>query len=220
MSKIIAFSGGCFSGKTTTIGKVKTYLEERGYNVVVLGELIRTTTAKTATSIDEIRKDPASYLQLQKTVITGKIEQELNAFDDKSDTIYLADRAITDSLFYLQNYVDKSRLCESEMAMFCELHKKVVKHAEKMFSHGYSFIVTFRPIQNGSTDDPYRPSYLRLTNEYEYDAIRILNASFYKSCGSQAKFALVNVLGNHSVDQLQRSILRFIELEYIENYGS
>ena len=117
MSKVIAFSGGCFSGKTTTMNEVKAYLEDAGYKVVVLGELIRTATSK---PIDVIRKDPTAYLRLQEKIIRSKIEQENKALEDDSNTVYLADRAITDSLFYLQNYVDKSGLSDEEFVRMAE----------------------------------------------------------------------------------------------------
>lgn len=177
MSKVITFSGGCFSGKTTTMNAVKAYLEDAGYKVVVLGELIRTATDK---PIDEIRKDPTAYLHLQEKIIRSKIEQENKALEDNSDTVYLADRAITDSLFYLQNYVDKSGLSDDGMIAYCKLHKEVIEHANKVFGikePKYFAVIEFSPI-HGQSNDKYRPKHIDFSKEYEYDAIRILNNSF------------------------------------------
>lgn len=175
MSKVIAFSGGCFSGKTTAAFVVKSYLENAGYKVVVLDELIRTATSK---PIDEIRKNPAEYLKLQETIIRGKIEQEIKAFADTSGVVYLADRAITDSLFYLQNYVDKSSLSDEEIIRFCNLHKDVIQHAKYAFSDaGYFSVIEFKPLC-GENTDKFRPKHINYSKEYEHDAIRALNLSF------------------------------------------
>lgn len=177
MSKVIAFSGGCFSGKTTTMNKVKVYLEDAGYKVVVLGELIRTATNK---PIDVIRKDPIAYLHLQEKIIRSKIEQENKALEDNSDTIYLADRAITDSLFYLQNYVDKSNLSYKDIIAYCKLHKEVIEHANKVFGikePKYFMVLEFSPII-GKSNDKFRPKHIDYSKKYEHDAICILNNSF------------------------------------------
>lgn len=176
MSKVIAFSGGCFSGKTTTMNEVKAYLEDAGYKVAVLGELIRTATGK---PIDVIRKDPTAYLRLQEKIIRSKIEQENKAIEDNGDNIvYLADRAITDSLFYLQNYVDKSGLSDEDMVAYCKLHKEVIEHAHNIFSAKNFFVLEFSPINNGTSDDIFRPKHIDFSKEYEHDAISLLNSSF------------------------------------------
>ena len=70
MSRVIAFSGGCFSGKTTTMKFVKEQLISAGYKVTVLDEIIRTVTDK---PIDEIRKNPSAYLDLQKKISSSSI---------------------------------------------------------------------------------------------------------------------------------------------------
>ena len=175
MSRVIAFSGGCFSGKTTTMKIVKEQLESAGYKVTVLDEIIRTVTDE---PIDKIRKNPSAYLDLQEKIITAKIEQELKAFEEDSNTIYLADRAITDSLFYLQNYVDKSNLTPDETTRFCALHKYIVRHAKIAFGEfGYYTVIEFKPL-NGKNADKYRPDVIDVSKVYEYDAISLLNQAF------------------------------------------
>lgn len=189
MSTVIAFSGGCYSGKTTTIGVVKKALENAGYEVATLNELIRVATSK---PIDELRKNPSEYLKLQEKIIREKIEQENKAFEDKSDKVYLIDRAITDSLFYLQNYVDKSALTEEEMIRYCKLHKTVISHAKKAFSQfGYNVILEFVPIKGACIDDKYRPKHITYSKEYEHDAISILNFNFmYRNVTSASIFRI------------------------------
>ena len=174
MSKVIAFSGSCFSGKTTTMNEVKAYLEDAGYKVVVLGELIRTATSK---PIDVIRKDPTAYLRLQEKIIRSKIEQENKALEDDSNTVYLADRAITDSLFYLQNYVDKSGLSDEDMVAYCKLHKEVIEHIDILSKANNFIVIEFSPLM-GKSDDIFRPKHIEYSKEYEHDAISILNNRF------------------------------------------
>lgn len=177
MSKLIAFSGGCHSGKTTSMGKLKKYLEKAGYSVVVLDELVRTATN---IPIDELRKDPSSYLEFQDVVIRAKMRQENAALEVGNEIVVLADRAITDSLFYLQNYVDKSKLTDDEMILFCGLHNDIVNHATKMFETGYSIVLEFVPL-HGINKDPYRPKHIDFSKQYEYEAIHLLNKSFSDS---------------------------------------
>lgn len=193
MSKVIAFSGGCFSGKTTTINEVKSYLEDAGYRVVVLGELIRTATNK---PIDVIRKDPTAYLRLQEKIIRSKIEQENKALKDNSNTVYLADRAITDSLFYLQNYVDKSGLSDEDTVAYCKLHKEVITHLDTLFDAKNFSIIEFSPI-DGTSNDPFRPKHVDYSKEYEHDAISILNNRFE---GNLIKFSLNKYRVNELLD--------------------
>lgn len=176
MSRVIAFSGGCFSGKTTTMKIVKEQLESAGYKVTVLDEIIRTVTNE---PIDKIRRNPSAYLGLQEKVIMAKIQQELKAFEENSNTVYLADRAISDSLFYLQNYIDKSNLTSDEMTRFCTLHGYVVHHVKRAFSEfGYYAVIEFKPL-NGENADKYRPDIINVSKVYEHDAISLLNQAFF-----------------------------------------
>lgn len=216
MSKVIAFSGGCFSGKTTTINEVKAYLEDAGYKVVVLGELIRTATSK---PIDMIRKDPAAYLRLQEKIIRSKIEQENKALEDDSNTIYLVDRAITDSLFYLQNYVDKSGLSNEDMVAYCKLHKEVIEHANKVFGikePKYFVVLEFSPI-DGTSDDMFRPKHIDCSKEYEHDAICVLNNSFAtRLLGDILTTQIIRVdLNKNSVKELSYYLKYRIEHELV-----
>lgn len=175
MSRLIAFSGGCFSGKTTTLKRVKSFLEDTGHNVVVLDELIRTATDK---PIDEIRKDASAYFELQNHIIRGKIAQESLALaNDDERTVYLADRAITDSLFYLQNYVNKNNLSRDEIKKYCRLHTLVLNYAKCIYDAKDFCVLRFTPL-SGSSTDKYRPENLDHLKYYEHEAISLLNDSF------------------------------------------
>ena len=175
MAKVFAFSGGCHSGKTTTMNKVAELLEARGYTVKKLSELMREVAP--IKDIDSLRKSPRLYLWTQEKIISEKISQEEKAFADTSDCIYLVDRAITDSLFYLEHYVDKSDLKDNWLDRFCTLDAKARKHMHRAFSHGlYTAVIQFKPIDNITEQDAYRPKRLDLMAKYEYQCIGHMNA--------------------------------------------
>ena len=64
MSKVIAFSGGCFSGKTSAIQLVKDDFIAKGLTCVVIEELIRDYKIK---SIDDLRSDPNAYFEIYRS---------------------------------------------------------------------------------------------------------------------------------------------------------
>lgn len=171
MAKLILFSGGCNSGKTTTLKAVASKLQSLGYKVNILDEIIRKETDK---PIDELRKDAKAYLELQDKIIRAKIEQEKAAIEDnRTDDIYLADRAVTDSLFYLESYVDKSRLDEEGLKLFCKLHSSVHEYLKHYFWR-YSLVVEFQPIAVRELD-LFRPVHVDMMKNYECVGIARLN---------------------------------------------
>lgn len=171
MAKLILFSGGCNSGKTTTLKAVASKLQSLGYRVNILDEIIRKETDK---PIDELRKDAKAYLALQDKIIRAKIEQEKAAIEDnRTDDIYLADRAVTDSLFYLESYVDKSRLDEEGLKLFCKLHSSVHEYLKHYFWR-YSLVVEFQPIAVRELD-LFRPVHVDMMKNYECVGIARLN---------------------------------------------
>ena len=170
MATLILFSGGCNSGKTTTLKAVASKLRGLGYRVRILDEIIRKETDK---PIDELRKDANAYLKLQDKIIREKIEQEKAAIEDNGDDVYLADRAITDSLFYLENYVDKSQLDEEGLKLFCKLHNSIHEYLKRYFWR-YSLIVEFQPIAVRELD-LFRPVHIDMMKNYEGICIARLN---------------------------------------------
>lgn len=171
MAKLILFSGGCNSGKTTTLKAVASKLQSLGYKVNILDEIIRKETDK---PIDELRKDAKAYLELQDKIIRAKIEQEKAAIEDnRTDDIYLADRAVTDSLFYLENYVDKSWLDEEGLKLFCKLHSSVNEYLKHYFWR-YSLVVEFKPVAVRELD-LLRPVHVDMMKNFEYVCIARLN---------------------------------------------
>lgn len=178
-TKFITFSGGCFSGKTTTMKLAKEVLESRGAKVVMLDELMRD---KKIVSIDDIRKNPVEYLNLQEEIITKKINME-HALHLKNEKCFvLADRAITDSLFYLLFYVDKSQLDYKDMLRYEKLYAFIDEYAHRAFTNIYDILIEFVPLSNKACvktcDDKYRPMNLLVQRHSEYRLIRTLNAAY------------------------------------------
>lgn len=183
--KTIAFSGGCYSGKTTAIKMMRHHLECDGHKVIVLSELMRDHKI---TSIDELRKNPSKYLKLQEEIIEEKITQELGveyhaikqnlilAKNGKQthDYIVMIDRAITDSLFYLLFYLDKSQLNSKELVRYENLYNFVDNCAHLIFSSVYDNVLLFKPLAHKSEYDKYRPKDIDVLKHTEYRFISTL----------------------------------------------
>ena len=176
MSKpiVIAFSGGCFSGKTTTMEKLKETLEQRGHRVIMLSELVRNYKIE---SIDKLRENPSKYLAFQDSVISEKIAEEAHllsrAYDDTD--IVLVDRAMTDSMFYLLFYVDKNKLTEQDLSKYWPLLLRVQNHTMYAFKHIYDLIIEFAPITKPCDDTIFRPQKIDTLKHIESIAISMLN---------------------------------------------
>ena len=168
---VIAFSGGCFSGKTTTMEKLKETLEARGYRVTMLSELVREHKIE---SIDKLRQDPSAYLKFQQDIILEKIDAELNCTKLDVDVV-LIDRAITDSLFYLLFYVDKSKLSFDDIALFYGLQNRIRMHMKQAFEQIYNLVIEFSPINAACDDKVFRPKQIGALKYIEYDIISMLN---------------------------------------------
>lgn len=206
MAKLILFSGGCNSGKTTTLKAVASKLQSLGYKVKILDEIIRKETDK---PIDELRKDAKAYLQLQDKIIGTKIEQEKVAIEDnRTDNIYLADRAVTDSLFYLENYVDKSQLDEEGLKLFCKLHNSVHEYLKRYFWR-YSLVVEFQPVAVQELD-LFRPVHIDIMKNYE--AIGIERLNWYYSNGYKKQNFMVADLNCMKLEEAVDKIIEKAEL--------
>lgn len=187
-SKLIAFSGGCHSGKTTTINIVKKELESRGKKVIVLNELLRNVTDK---PIDELRKDKEEYYRVQKKIISEKINQEKRAcqeiYEGRKDTVYFADRALSDSLFYLEHYVETSSFDDSLLEDYIAFDKYVFDEALLSFRRRYEYVIEFTPIQvKPDENDKYRPKRIDISQNFEYQSIKRNNAYFSMMSGKTA----------------------------------
>lgn len=198
---VIAFSGGCFSGKTTTMEKLKESLERRGRKVAMLSELVREHKIE---SIDKLRQDPSTYLKFQQDIILEKIDAELNCTKLDVDVV-LVDRAITDSLFYLLFYVDKSKLSFDDIALFYGLQNRIRMHMKQAFEQIYNLVIEFSPINAVCDDKVFRPKQIGALKYIEYDIISMLND--YANSSTLGKYVRWD-LNTQSAEEL---ILKIIE---------
>lgn len=200
---IVAFSGGCFSGKTTTIKKVAEKLRQLGYTVYILNENIRDKNVfRKAGNIDNIRQDPNSYLLLQNEIIREKIENENEILDAKytTKTIILVDRALTDSLFYLSCYVDKANLTLENKKIFRHLFSFI--YMILLLSKRYDKVLEFRPIKIENIDK-YRPKDLEQLHYFEYEIIHCFNNNFFDKSIVEEN---INVKQESCIDNLVNNI--------------
>lgn len=205
MAKLILFSGGCNSGKTTTLKAVAKKLGDSYHKVHILDELIRKETDK---PIDELRKDANAYLELQNKIIRAKIQQEKTAIEDFSDDVYLADRAVTDSMFYLENYVDKSQLDEHHIELLCKLHESIDEYLTRYFWR-YHLVVEFKPIIVKESD-LFRPHRVDILKDYEHRCISHLN--YVYSNGYRRKEPLIIDLNYMRADEVVETIIKKADL--------
>lgn len=204
----IAFSGGCFSGKTSTMEALKFILEKEGYNVVIISEAMRETeAAKSGMSIDAIRQDANLYFKLQKEIIQKKINQEFEAFNGKPDTIYLFDRAITDSLFYYEFYVDKGKLDNKEE--YFKFHKYLLDKVSSTLNQ-VDLLIEFKPLNNRDINaDKMRPAYLSSASYSEFACIFILNNNYRRKLDRKLGYYMVDLNDkyyNNCVEQIINKI--------------
>lgn len=182
MVRFIAFSGACFSGKTTFIGKLSRVLRDKGKEVVVLSENCRKHKYWEG-SIDDIRSKPEEYLSAEELLIAQNIKDEIDLVtkcSESKDMYVLIDRALTDSLMYLILYLDFSALSKNSKKRYWDLYETLDKSIKNSFSEVYDAVVQFKPIspELKDPDDEFRPKDLMTTQSLEYDMIRKLN-NFY-----------------------------------------
>jgi len=172
MSRILAFSGACHSGKTTMIREVK---ERFGDKIVICDEVIRHRA--NVRSIDAIRSNPKAYLEFQFDVIRSKFESEQEVIRNHPNSVILTDRSLADSFFYYVFYVDKSTLSREMMEKYTDFFKWLYFRTLTS-ARCYDHIFLFRPIKL-SEQDLLRPGNLDLLQDVEYFFIKTLVLGFY-----------------------------------------
>lgn len=214
---IIAFSGGCFSGKTSTIMKIK---EKLGDECIVLDEIIRKIYKNDENfSISKIRKNPEEYLELQSKIINEKIKSEINAFlsKDFNDKIILVDRALTDSFFYLTYYVDKSSFSDEIKEKYNIFLKNMIGYIENSSSI-YDYVLEFSPIQNKKNEDNFRPSDIDSSKDIEHFFISLYNQKFYGN--SKAKLIKIDLNENKTFENQLLENIKFPSNLYFKKFNN
>lgn len=180
MAKIIAFSGGCYSGKTTALQALAKELEARGVKVAIIEENIRKELDKLNLSIDEARNNPNLYFSIQCKIINEKITRELIALKDTSETVYLEDRAITDSIYYFLKYVKYNNLNDFNKNRYRRLHKLLISHAKENLEKYYLVLYFYKlhDVDYDTLRTKYRPE---VNDTDEEHSILMLNKLFFYS---------------------------------------
>lgn len=171
MSFRVAFSGGCHSGKTTLINKLKSIAPD---DVVTCDECVRSRNIK---SIDDIRKDPAKYLDFEIDVISKKIldEEYSQKIDDK---IILFDRSLADSLFYFTHYLRRESLDAGNQLVYDASLESLLRICKKHFDDVYDKVFLLKPIQITQDAGIFRPSDIVNSQNIEHETISKLANSF------------------------------------------
>lgn len=161
------FSGAIHSGKTTYM---KALAKMFGDNCIVHAENIRNNEYEIA-DIATLRRNTPKYFEIQKDIITKKINEELEAFKDTSK-IHLFDRSLIDSLFYYLFYVNKSYLKNQDD--YDKFLHKLLRLIELNILK-YNIVLLFEPIKiDQNNKDCYRKDISRLRQDTEFKIIKLL----------------------------------------------
>lgn len=185
--KVVAFSGGCFSGKTTAINALADMLMHQGVEVHRGAELVRNNAQ--AVDIDEMRADPNQYLKFELDIINAKIQYEQSLKDKFSDDcVILLDRALTDSLMYFSLYTDINKLKDSCLDQYQQFRSYLSDAIQYSFKNIYTHLFEFMPLNATcykESDIMYRPKRVDTLKYIEYETVKELNECYYnrtKAC--------------------------------------
>lgn len=191
---IVAISGASHSGKTTFI----TGLQNKFSQVEFYDEIIRNYDFS---SIDEIRKDASQYFQIQKEIISQKINQEEKAKQkDRPDKLIIFDRSLADSIYYFTTYVNREALSEEERLEYNKFFMFIYKKAKEHFLSLYDSVFLFEPIDPSNDNDSFRPKNLKEKQGVEYLMIKTLTLGL----SSHKNIHSFNVLKNGTTDFFDR----------------
>jgi len=192
---VIALSGASHSGKTTFMSDAETVLGKD--NVVCISENIREIEAVKTIGIENIRKDPLVYFDIQKEIITKKIRQEMELMIKNENKIILIDRSLADSIWYLTKYVEISGISDGKKAEYFDFLEKVHAQAEHSFALVYDAVFIFPPIRKEElVNDVFRQdlTYFHKSQEAEFSQIAVLNEGIAKIVEASNKIIPVDSL--------------------------
>lgn len=165
---IIGFSGACHSGKTQLFNKLKQY---NSPFVEFLPEMIR-ENIKENESIEDIRKDPNRFLNMQDNIFRFNLKNIIEKNNDEGKLI-ISDRTLIDNLYYTLIYLD--RTCDNlNWDKHNKLWKDMLDVANNIESY-YSKIFFFKPIIFNSENDKVRVKNLKSIQNLEYNTFRMLH---------------------------------------------
>jgi len=181
--KYFCFTGGCFSGKTTTMNLIKDRFENiHGIKTMILGEPIR--EYKGTVDISEYRKDQEKYLQLQIETTGIRKDRELSTVDKYKDekVVVLQDRGIADCIFYTRHYIDKEKLSEESQDIYEDLLFELdCFGSDHSYNDIYDYVLEFKPLKikaESQEQKDFRPDDIDEVKYLEYNEIHEWNKWF------------------------------------------
>lgn len=176
---MIAFSGGCHSGKTTLMNAVANKLREMGKNVIVFKENAHKFIKKGG--IDELRANPSKYLGFQETVIHERIDFEKKWLDGRLNkstdtTVVLMDRPITDSLAYMFMYINVDSLSDTDKQRYENLIFEIHKHLTRFWATSAFTIISLTPLKQSCpiSETDFRPAKINSVKDSEHRVTNLL----------------------------------------------
>ena len=167
---LVGFSGPSGSGKTTLVTTLSQRLNDKGYDVGVVKEVVREVFARYRDkygyeSLSDIRNSE-HLMEFQMEILREQIRQEDSAMEEHE--IVLTDRTIYDNLFFTIPVVYRADfdLLEEYMSVFTQ------REAEKK----YNLIFFCKPV-HGDVDDGFRTTELRYREMQELVIWRLLNGT-------------------------------------------
>lgn len=161
---VVAFSGGCCSGKTTTLNALKEQLENEGKKVLVFKADSHAYLAERNTTIDAIRRRALDYLRFQEWICHEQANFENQILQDRyyDYDVILLDRSLFDCVFYTQYYIDlgnESLQLGMGLNRYYDLQLYLDKYLAKAVERVYSLVLFFEPITKpeGDTSTYTRP---------------------------------------------------------------
>ena len=206
---VVAFSGGCCSGKTTTLNALKEQLEKEGKKVLVFKADSHAYLAERNTTIDAIRRRALDYLRFQEWICHEQANFENQILQDRyyDYDVILLDRSLFDCLFYTQYYIDlgnESLQLGMGLNRYYDLQLYLDKYLTKAVQRIYDMVLFFEPITKpeGDTSTYSRPVGLDMLKYIEGHGIY----SLVKYRAVPGRLCLINL----NTTELQKAVQNII----------
>lgn len=175
---VVAFSGGCCSGKTTTLNALKEQLEKEGKKVLIFKADSHAYLAERNTTIDAIRRRALDYLRFQEWICHEQVNFETQILQDRyyNYDVILLDRSLFDCLFYTQYYIDlgnESLQLGMGLQRYLDLQfyldTAITRATERVYDMLLFFAPIIEPVEDPSTYT--RPAGLDILKSIEHNGI-------------------------------------------------
>ena len=217
---VIAFSGGCCSGKTTALNAIKDRLEQEGFRVMSFKADTHAYLKERNATIDSIRKVAFDYLRYQEFVCTEQWNFEnqiLREFYNDYDVILL-DRSLFDCLFYTIYYFnlgDDGLRFGLGLERYYNLQLELYKHLQEAVDRVYDLTLCFEPLMEpkGEVNTFSRPSNIKMLKHIEGLGIRKVVDTYYgnDTCLPLGIMRKVDLNKSHQAEDLYNFITNVVQ---------